>query len=99
MNPQPTLDALGRRRRPSRSSKPEYLIIGGKTFARNDIAAKDKSLSERGLNREDARGAASILIGGIKYRPLDQLDEHFLARVQLHPKAKQPPKSKRGRRS
>jgi hypothetical protein len=55
--------------RPQRAGKPERIDIGTDELIRNDILAGEHGVSERTLNRGDAKGAPYILIGGVKYRP------------------------------
>jgi hypothetical protein len=92
-----TTDAIGRRRRrPARSTKPKHLNIAGESFTRNDIAAKEKAMSERGLNRLDKDGYPYIYLGGIKYRPDKAGDQYFLSRVIYRSK---PTRGRRGGRT
>lgn len=52
-----------------REAHPERVSVGGETFIRNDIQAKQLGCSERSLNRGDKRGAPFVFLGGVKYRP------------------------------
>jgi hypothetical protein len=65
-----------------REAHPEHIVIGDETFERNDVRAKKLSMSERSLNRGDARGAPFIFLGGVKYRPVRQHDAFILASIQ-----------------
>jgi hypothetical protein len=65
-----------------RRAHPERITIGGETFARNDIRAKELCMSERSLNRGDAQGAPYVFLGGIKYRPVERHDAFILASIQ-----------------
>jgi hypothetical protein len=65
-----------------REAHPERIVVGDETFERNDIRAKNLSMSERSLNRGDARGAPWIMLGNVKYRPLRQHDAFILAGIQ-----------------
>jgi hypothetical protein len=74
-----------------RRAHPERITIGGETFERNDIRAKTLCMSERSLNRGDARGAPYVFLGGIKYRPVGRHDAFILSGIQQH----QPPKRRK----
>ena len=52
-----------------RELHPERITIGGETFIRNDVLAKQLGESERSLNRNDQHGAPYRFFGGCKYRP------------------------------
>jgi hypothetical protein len=83
--------------RRSRESRPEHLIIGGKGYTRNDVQAAEEGRSERGLNREDAKGCPYIYIGGVKYRPDDEYAEYVTTRIQTNkpPAIREPARRKR----
>jgi hypothetical protein len=57
------------RPRPGRAERPERVVIGGETFVRNDVLAKEQRVTERTINRGDRRGAPFIYLYGVKYRP------------------------------
>jgi hypothetical protein len=61
-----------------REAHPEHIIAGGRTYERNDIAAKKYSESERSANRRDPKGAPYVFFGGVKYRPQPDYD-NFIA--------------------
>jgi hypothetical protein len=61
-----------------RGAHPERITIGGETFERNDIRAKNLSMSERSLNRGDTRGAPYVFLAGVKYRPVERHDTFIL---------------------
>jgi hypothetical protein len=65
-----------------RKARPERITIGGELLVRNDIRAKSLSMSERSLNRGDARGAPYVFLGGIKYRPVERHDAFILSGIQ-----------------
>ena len=65
-----------------REAHPERIIIGGETFARNDIRARDLCMSERSLNRSDRHGAPYVFLGGVKYRPVERHNAHILSTIQ-----------------
>jgi hypothetical protein len=76
-----------------RRSHPERITIGGETVERNDICAQRLCMSERSLNRGDARGAPFVFLGGIKYRPVERHDAFILSSIQV--RKPQPPKRRR----
>jgi hypothetical protein len=78
-----------------REAHPERITIGGETFVRNDILAREQGESERSLNRNDARGAPFRFFGGVKYRPL-RLHAEFVMRTIQNRK---PPPSKRQKKT
>jgi hypothetical protein len=80
--------------RPRRSARPERITIGGVEFARNDVIATDYTVTERTVNRGDARGAPYTYIGGVKYRPVEGYAKFLLSEVKH---GNQPPKSRRRR--
>lgn len=65
-----------------REAHPERITIGNETFERNDIRAKNLSISERSLNRGDAQGAPYVILGGVKYRPVERHDAFILSGIQ-----------------
>ena len=65
-----------------REAHAERITIGGETFARNDIRARDLCVSERSLNRDDRRGAPYVFLGGVKYRPVERHDTWILNSIQ-----------------
>jgi hypothetical protein len=65
-----------------REAHHERIVVGDVTFERNDIIAARYGVSERTLNRGDARGAPFIFLGGVKYRPVWQHDAFILAGIQ-----------------
>jgi hypothetical protein len=71
----------------SRQLHPERIVIGGETFVRNDIQAKELGISERSVNRDDRLGAPWIFIGGVKYRPEKRYAAFIMSRIQV----RQPP--------
>jgi hypothetical protein len=80
-----------RRFRRRREAHPEHIIIANETFERNDIRAKNLSMSERTMNRGDARGAPYVFLCGVKYRPVERHDAFILSSIQV----RKPPSSKR----
>jgi hypothetical protein len=79
-----------------RSARPERIWIGGKEMVRNDIVAREQGgVTERAINRGDAKGAPYIIIGGVKYRPIEQYHQFLLGQVQVR---NQPPTKRRGHR-
>jgi len=73
-----------------REAHPERITIGGETFVRNDILAREQGESERSLNRGDKRGAPFRFFGGVKYRPQRLHAEFIMNTVQV--RKPQPPK-------
>ena len=67
--------------RPQRAAKPERIDIGTDELVRNDILACEHGVSERTINRGDAKGAPYILICGVKYRPRRGYHEFIAARI------------------
>jgi hypothetical protein len=65
-----------------REAHPEHITIGGETFERNDIRARRLGMSERSVNRGDARGAPYVFLGGVKYRPVERHDQFILSGIQ-----------------
>jgi hypothetical protein len=76
-----------------RDAHPKRITVGTVVFERNDITANRQGVSERTLNRDDAKGAPYRFFGNIKYRPLPAYDDFVLASI----KTNKPPPSK-GRR-
>jgi hypothetical protein len=81
--------------RPRRSARPKRITIGGEEFARNDIVADDQGVTERTVNRGDARGAPYTYIGGVKYRPIERYHKFLLSEVKCR---NQPSSRRRGAR-
>jgi|SRR5580700_5860592 hypothetical protein len=65
--------------RRQRTTKPERIDIGTDELIRNDVLAAKYGVSERTLNRG---GGPYVLIGGVKYRPHRQSNEHIAASVR-----------------
>jgi hypothetical protein len=65
-----------------RRAHPKRITIANEVLERNDIRAKNLCMSERSLNRGDARGAPFVFLGGIKYRPIERHDQFILASIQ-----------------
>jgi hypothetical protein len=74
-----------------RRAHPETIVIAGETFVRNDVRARKLHMSERSLNRGDARGAPYVMLGGVKYRPAERHDAFILSTIQQ----RKPAESKR----
>jgi hypothetical protein len=81
-----------------REAHPERISVGGETFIRNDVLARELGESERSLNRGDKRGSPYRFFGGIKYRP-ERLHAEFIMRtIQVRqPPSKQTQKKIRKR--
>ena len=82
-----TTDTRTPQRRPPikrriRAERPERLVIGGKTFTRNDVVAKQQGCNERTVNRGDKLGAPFLFVAGVKYRPDKEYAEFLLSRIQ-----------------
>jgi hypothetical protein len=75
---QPTFP-VGRR---ARSAHPEQIPLNDDTLIRNDIVANELGVSERTINRGDAKGAPFVLIGGVKYRPIKDYRQFLADRIQ-----------------
>jgi hypothetical protein len=65
-----------------REAHPERITIGGETFIRNDVKAKEQGESERSLNRGDRHGAPYRFFGGVKYRPEKLYAEFVMASIE-----------------
>jgi hypothetical protein len=76
-----------------RDAKPERLTIGGETFVRNDVVAREHGVCERTINRDDKHGAPFLLIGSVKYRPQGRYHEFLLSRIRQH----KPPRGRKHR--
>ena len=79
-----------------REAHPERITVGGETFIRNDILAREQGESERSLNRGDARGAPYRFFGRVKYRPQRLHAEFVMATIQMRKPQSQ--KTRKGRR-
>jgi hypothetical protein len=77
-----------------REAHPEYIVVGGETFLRNDVQAKQLGCSERSINRGDKDGAPFTFIGGVKYRPERAYAEFVMNSIQVR-KPQQPKRKKR----
>jgi hypothetical protein len=66
-----------------REAHPERITIGGETFIRNDIQARELGESERSLNRGDRHGAPFRFFGGVKYRPERRYAEFVMNSIQV----------------
>jgi len=64
-----------------RAERPEQLVIGGKTFTRNDVVAKQHGCNVRTVNRGDKLGAPFLFVAGVKYRPDEEYAEFLLSRI------------------
>ena len=78
-----------------RERHPERIVVGSKTFERNDVTAARFGETERTLNKRDKDGAPFQYFGGVKYRPLPDYDEHILSGIRRH----QPEQPQRHRKS
>jgi hypothetical protein len=77
-----TPSKIKRRDRPRRSARPERITIAGKEFARNDVLAAEGGITERTLNRGDARGDPYLMLYGVKYRPVEEHAAYLLGKVK-----------------
>jgi|SRR6516162_11309716 hypothetical protein len=66
----------------SREAHPERIVVADETFLRNDKMAEKHGVSERTLQRDDARGAPYRFFGGVKYRPEKRYDTFILDSIQ-----------------
>lgn len=90
MSQEPTRTAVGRRRR---AKRPERIALGNDDEAvRNDLVALEEGTSERTLNRGDKEGAPFLMIGGCKYRPINEYRRFRASRIQR----KNPPRRRVG---
>jgi hypothetical protein len=81
-----------------RELHPERLKIAGQEFIRNDVQAKELGISERSVDRGDKLGAPWLMIGNIKYRPVQGFADFLLSRVQTRkpqPRNKQAKKARK----
>lgn len=69
---------------PRRAQRPERIDLGDDEGLRNDLVAKQQGVSERTLNRGDAKGAPFIMIGGVKYRPIRAYRQFLASQIQVH---------------
>jgi len=76
-----------------RAGRPERIDIGDDELLRNDLVAKGCGVSERTVNRGDARGAPYVLIGGVKYRPIRRYRQYLIKQIKQH--EEQSPKRRR----
>jgi hypothetical protein len=66
-----------------RSARPERITIGGVEFARNDVIAQEfGGVTERTVNRGDAKGAPYVMIGGVKFRPVEEYHKFLLTQIK-----------------
>src|SRR5262245_1793139 len=84
----------------SRQAKPKRVVIGGKTFERNDVVASRHASSKRTIDRRDKKGAPYAFIAGVKYRPQPDYDDFVVADIieRDQPKQEKPRPPKRPRR-
>jgi hypothetical protein len=69
-------------------ARPERIDIGDDVLVRGDLIAKAEGICERTVNRNDARGAPFVLVGGVKYRPLKRYQQWRASTIQQ----RKPPK-------
>ncbi len=63
-----------------KAQHPERIDLGdGCEAVRNDVRAKELGISERSLNRDDAKGAPFLYVGNVKYRPCPEHPRWFAA--------------------
>jgi hypothetical protein len=63
-------------------ARPERIDIGDDVLVRSDLIAKAEGTCERTVNRNEARGAPYVLIGGVKYRPLKRYQQWRASTIQ-----------------
>jgi hypothetical protein len=79
-----------------KESRPERITVGGTTFVRNDVVAKQQGdVAERTLDRGDQHGAPYAFFGGVKYRPEPQYSDWVLATSIKQRKPEPPPRTLR----
>jgi hypothetical protein len=74
-----------------RAVHPEHIVVGNKTFERDDVTARRFGVSTRTQTRGDAQGAPYRFFGGVKYRPLPDYDDFVLRGITID----KPPAPKR----
>ena len=79
-----------------RDAHPETITIGDKVYVRNDIAAAKIGETVKTADKRDRHGAPYQYLGGIKYRPQPDFDQHILSGIRSQ-KPKQQPKRRRVR--
>ena len=89
------ISAARKPKRPFRTDRPERLTIGGVEMVRNDVVAREAGACERTINRADRLGAPYLMIGGVKYRPIERYHEFLLGQIKVR---NQSQKKRRGRR-
>jgi hypothetical protein len=77
------IHAISNTNSPRRAQRPERIDIGADTLVRNDLLAREQGVSERTLNRSDAKGAPFVLVGGVKYRPIGAYRKWLATRIQV----------------
>jgi hypothetical protein len=73
----------------SRTLRPERIDLGDDVAVRNDLVAREHGVSERAVNRNDAKGAPFLFIAGIKYRPIRKYREFLASRVKVRRPSRQ----------
>jgi hypothetical protein len=64
----------------ARAMRPERIDLGGgRSAVRNDIVAEEQGASERGVNRDDPKGAPYMYFCGVKYRPYPEYPDWIVA--------------------
>ena len=94
MSDAPTITNRGPGQR-RRALKPACIDIGSDDLIRNDIVATEDGVSERTLNRGDAKGDPFIYIGGVKYRP--RRGHHEFRASQIQRRSQAPRRTRRVR--
>jgi hypothetical protein len=89
MSPIPTQSA------DRRQMRPERIDIGTDELVRNDLIAREQGVSERAVNRGDAKGAPLTYIAGVKYRPIKAYRQFLAAQIQVFSQTHQRQKHKK----
>ena len=79
-----------------RETRPERIVVGDKVYERNDVTAERLGETERTMDKRDRHGAPFQYLGGVKYRPQPDFDQHILSGIRSQ-KPKQQPKRRRTR--
>ena len=73
-----------------RDTRPERIVVGDKVYERNDITAARFGQTVRTLDKRDQHGAPFQYLGGVKYRPQPDFDQHILSGIRSQKPLQQP---------
>jgi len=72
----------------------ERIEIADDVLVCNDLIAREQGVSERTINRDDAKGAPFTYIGGVKYRLIKAYKAFLASKIKVKG---QPPDRRRWR--